>query len=148
MTSLAAAIDQGTAAVWVALIGGPLLAIVSPWAAARFRDRRLDRKLEVPPPADTPNAEPRPISSVVQQLSLDVLEMSQQNQRDHAAIHDRLDKLVETIEVHARESASLQADHARRLDALEGAPDRIDSRIGHVESRLDDHLTHHEGDGR
>lgn len=122
MTRLVAAIDQGTAAVWVALIGGPLLAIVSPWAAARFRDRRLDRKLEVPPPADTPNAEPRPISSVVQQLSLDVLEMSQQNQRDHVAIGDRLDKLVETIEVHTRESASLHADHARRLDALEGAP--------------------------
>ena len=114
MTRLVAAIDQGTAAVWVALIGGPLLAIVSPWAAARFRDRRLDRKLEVPPPADTPNAEPRPISSVVQQLSLDVLEMSQQNQRDHAAIHDRLDKLVDSTPSKEHPTASTAASDTSR----------------------------------
>ena len=57
-------------------------------------------------------------------------------------------ELRDALEQDRREVGARWDLQAQQMAVVGGVLDRIDSRIGHVESRLDDHLTHHEGDGR
>ena len=65
---------------------------------------------------------------------------------DHIASGVR--ELRDALEQDRREVGARWDLQAQQMAVVGDRLDRIDSRIGHVESRLDDHLTHHEGDGR
>lgn len=57
-------------------------------------------------------------------------------------------ELRDALEADRREVSARWDLQAQQMGVVGDRLDRIDGRISHVETRLDDHITHHEGDGR